>query len=193
MPVSVITPPAVEPISLAEAKTHLRVTTADEDSLIGMLITAARVHLENDTGRRFITQTVETTADDFGDAVVLLEGPVQSVVSVTYYDEVGTLQTLSGANYGLDIESTPGYVLPKVGDAFPNTQNRANAVRVRYVAGYGTAGSNVPAPLRVAMLLMIGHLYENREAVTQQNQGATIEMPMGVAALCAPYRVLYVV
>ena len=186
----VVTPPTGEPVSLPEAMAHLRVDPPavgphPEEALIGALITAARQHVEETTGRALLTQTREARWDAWADVLTLPIAPVQSVTSVTYVDLAGATQTLAGADYRIDTASVLARVTPAYGTTWPTAQQVTGAIAVRFVAGYGAA-SAVPAALKVAMLLLISHLYENRNGATER---ALTEMPLGVSALLSPYRV----
>lgn len=168
MTLIIITPPAAEPITLADAKAHLRVDSSAEDAMITMLIQAAREDAEHITGAALITQTWERVLHAFpAGAIKLGRPPVQAITSVKYLDTAGAEQTYSSAAYTLDAVNASGYVYPSV--AYPNwpsTQLGAvNAVRVRFTCGYGAAGSSVPANVRRWMLLRIGTLYEHRQEV----------------------------
>lgn len=185
-----ITPPAVEPVTLAEAMAHLRIDAPGvgphpEEALISALIQAAREHVEAATGRALVTQTLEATWDAWDAALTLPRAPVQSVSSVTYVDAAGATQTLAGASYRLAPAGLVWAVTPAYGEEWPAARPVPGAIAVRFVAGYGLAAA-VPAPLRQAMLLLVSHLYENRNAATER---AMTEMPFAVSALVAPYRV----
>lgn len=157
-----ITAPATEPLDLATAKLHCRVDGTDEDTLITALIVAAREQAEHETGRALVTQTWELVHDSFPEAFVLRRAPIQSVTSLKYLDSAtGAEQTLAGTDYLLDKDSEPGYVVPAYGKAWPASYGVPNAVRVRYVAGYGVAAT-VPQAIKQWMLLAIGTMYENR-------------------------------
>lgn len=153
-----ITAPTEEPITLAIAKAHLRITVSDDDTRITAMIVAAREQAELRTGRALCTQTWETVADTFDDAETLSRSPVQSIVNVKYLDTAGVQQTLSSGNYVLDNDATPGRVFLAYGAAWPDTYAMPNAVRVRYLAGYGTA-ADVPQSIKAWMLLAIGSMY----------------------------------
>ena len=191
MALKLITAPATEPVTTSEAKSHLRVDTTADDTLIGTLITAARQHVENHLRRALITQTWELVTDAFpvGDVIRLPLPPLVSVTSIKYTDKDGNESTLSSAAYVVDTDSTKGRVVLKSGETWPSdTLAAANGVRVRYVAGYGEA-SAVPRPIRQAILLLIGTMYENRESVLVA-QGVTVaQLPFGVDALLMPYRI----
>jgi uncharacterized phiE125 gp8 family phage protein len=191
MTLKLITAPATEPVTASEAKSHLRVDTTADDTLIGTLITAARQHVENHLRRALITQTWELVMDAFpaGDVIRLPRPPLVSVTSIKYTDVAGSESTFSSAAYVVDTDSTKGRVVLKSGESWPSdTLAAANGVRVRYVAGYGSAAA-VPNPIRQAVLLLIGTLYENRESVLVA-QGVTVaQLPFGVEALLMPYRI----
>ena len=191
MALKLITAPATEPVTSTEAKSHLRVDTTADDTLIGTLITAARQHVEAHLRRALITQTWELVTDAFpvGDVLRLPLPPLVSVTSIKYTDEDGAESTLSSGLYVVDTDSTKGRVVLKNGETWPSvTLAAANGVRVRYVAGYGEA-SAVPRPIRQAILLLIGTMYENRESVLVA-QGVTVaQLPFGVDALLMPYRI----
>ena len=194
MPLKLITAPTAEPVSLVEAKLHLRVEHSADDTLIGALITAARRSAEHELGRALITQTRELVFDGFPVAEIDLQLPdVQAIVSVKYIaDDTGTEVTLASTDYSLDADSTPCWLLPDytVGD-WPAARDTTNAVRIRFTAGYGDAGSDVPAAIRQWILLGIGTLYAQREGVVA---GVSLaELPRGyVGGLLDPYRVMRV-
>lgn len=191
MALKLITAPAAEPVSASEAKSHLRVDTTADDTYVGTLITVARQNVESHLRRALISQTWEVVLDAFPAGVIRLpKPPLASVTSIKYTDDEGNESTYSSDNYVVDSDTEPGRVVLKSGQTWPAvTLAAANGVRVRYVAGYGAAGSNVPQAIRQAILLVIGSLYENREDVLVA-QGVSIGvLPFGVVALLAPYRI----
>lgn len=167
-----ITAPAVEPISLAEARLHLRIDddNTTDDALIELLITAAREQAEHELGRRLITQTWDMVLDAFpgnSEAIELHWDLVKpaSIAQITYLDTSGVVQTMDPGDYELDPHSLPGYVFPAAGVNWPgDVADSANAVKVRVVCGFGAAGSDVPATIREWIKLQLGALYRNREA-----------------------------
>jgi len=193
--------PSAEPISLAEARLHLRLTADDtttEDSLISIWIAAARRAAESITGRGLITQTWRLVLDDFPGCIELERGPVQSISSLTYRDMAGATQTVSwaaAANFiqrssdgtlVADLSAAPARITPAFGSVWPIAMPEIGAVAVTYVAGYGAAGSAVPEGIRSWMLLRIGLLHANREEVID---GQASPLPH-VDSLLEPYNVL---
>jgi len=167
MALKLITPPASEPITLAEAKPHLRVDITDDDTLITNLIIAARQYCEKFQNRAYITQTWELWLDVWPekDYITIPLPPLQSVVHVKYYGTDDTEYTMDTADYFVDTKSEPGRVALAYGKSWPTTTLRpANGVAVQFTAGYGDAASAVPETVKQAMYLLIGHWYENREA-----------------------------
>lgn len=177
-----VTPPAIEPLTLAEAKDHLRVDSTDEDSLIEPLITAARIYAETFTRRAFITRTYDLFLDGFPaeTEICLPRPPLQSVTYLKYTDLGGNLVTISSGDYIVDTASQPGRLSLQYLKFWPTYQQIANSVRLRFVAGYGNAAADLPRSLQQAMLLIIGHWYENRETVAP---GALAEVPMAAQSL----------
>lgn len=189
-----ITAPESEPISVNEAKLHVRLDGDDENAIVYGLIVASRASAEKFLGRALMTQTRELTLDDFPDddncPIRLPAPPVQSVTSVKYYDENGTLQTWAGANYQTDLVSEIPRLMPVFGGTWPVTKYGSfNTVQVRYVAGYGVNGGAVPEPIRQAILLTIGELFENRSGFVVGSGVA--ELPHTAQALLMPYRAWY--
>lgn len=199
-----VSAPAAEPLTLEEARLHLRLdatgspATHPEDALVTALISAARHMAEHACyGRKFITQTWDYVLDTFPAGAILLPiGPVQSISFVKYVDANGDEQTLSSALYQSDLIGAPARVLPVLGETWPVTrQDTLNTVTVRVVVGYpGDGGSpedlraNVPWDIKAALLLILGHLYENRREVVQGTTVTPLPLPWSAAAMLAPYR-----
>jgi len=186
----IVTPPAAEPVSLAEAKLHLRDPNAAEDALVTTLIKAAREYCEGVLNRALITQTWDMFIDCWpSDGVIYAPmAPLVSVTHVKYVDEAGTLQTLGAPAYQVDKDVEPGRVLPAYGYTWPTLRpSYSSAVQVRFVAGYGADGTFVPQNIKQAILLAIGHWYENREDSVVGTIVATL--PKAVDALLWQERV----
>lgn len=192
---TLITAPAVEPVSATEAKAHLRVDGSDEDTLIASLITAARQEVEKYTGRALITQTWEVSGPAFpwgGAAIELPRPPLQTVSSVSYLDAAGDTQVWASSNYTVDAPAgdfaPKGMIIPTPAAFYPATVAHPLAVTVRFVAGFGDAGSDVPEVYRRALLVLLAHLFENREAVV--TGAIAVDIPQSFRTLLAsPARV----
>lgn len=179
--------PAVPLLTIEDVKAHLRVDHAGEDALIYGLIDAAAAHLDGYSGimgRALITQTWAVDFPTFTNRINVPLGPIQSA-TIQYYDSLNTQQTLATSVYAVLSDGLGPYVALKYNQQWPQTYTRDDAVRITWVAGYGTAAA-VPAAIRAAALLLIGHWYANREAVNVGN--ITSELPIAVAALLAPFR-----
>jgi uncharacterized phiE125 gp8 family phage protein len=185
MPLELTTPPAIEPVTLDEAKAHLKVDTADDDALITSLIAAARARAEWHTGRAFVTQGWKLWLDTWpcNGIVEIPLPPLQSVASITAYALDDTATVLDAATYQVDAASSPARLTLKPGASPPVNLRRINAAAIAFTAGYGDAGSDVPAPLREAILKMVANFYVNRG-------DATPVTPAEALALLAPYRLV---
>lgn len=184
---TIVTGPTEEPVTVAEAKLHARVTSGNaEDTYIAALITAARLRAEHELGRTLCTTTLRAVADRFPDSdsvLALPRPPAASIVHVKYLDPAGTLQTLPGAAYTLDSITEPAQLLPAYGTDWPATLDAANAVEIQYTAGYGAAGA-VPAPIRHWINVLVTQMYERRTPPEGAQEARTF-----VDALLDPYRI----
>jgi len=181
----VTTAPASEPITTAEAKSQLRIDGSDEDTLIGNYITVARQTLEVLMRRSFITQTITLKYDKFPsnkDGILLPRPPAISVTSIQYVDTDGATQTWSSGNYTVDTSSEPARITPNYNVDFPDTRVQSNAVTIVYTSGYGTGTTDVPESIRLAVRLLVGSYYENREATAIKKIN---ELPLGIQMLVA--------
>ncbi len=171
--------PAVEPVSLSEAKAHMRVDMADEDTLIGTLIVAARVAAETEIRRVMISQSWRAFIEIWpAEGIGLPVQPALSVEAVRAIDGDGVATVLDSADYTFDVaDGTVDLVNPIAGTAH---------YEVDFTAGYGATGTDVPEPLRQAILMLATHWFEHRSAVTDTDDGA--RTPLGYRELVAPYR-----
>lgn len=188
MHLDLVTAPAVEPVSLADAKAHLRVDGTDENSLITALIVAARQFVENHCEIALVTQTLRMTLPAFADAIQLERPPVVGITQIEYVNTAGTVVTVLNADNNLwRLSAGPmrPIVTPYFNASWPDTAAVPDAVKITYTAGYGAAATDVPQAIRQAMLLLIGHWYKTREAAGP----ALADAPFAVTALLAPYKV----
>jgi uncharacterized phiE125 gp8 family phage protein len=186
MAIRLIAGPGEEPITLDEAKLHLRVDVTAEDTLINGLIIAARQAAEQATGRALMQQTWELALDCFPDEIRLQMPPLQSVSSVKYLDQDGVLQTLATSEYLVNDYKEPARIVLAYGKSWPSTRDQENAVLVRFVAGYADADA-VPQEIKQWMLMLIGSMYANRERETV-GSAAAVELGF-VDRLLDAYRV----
>jgi uncharacterized phiE125 gp8 family phage protein len=164
MPTSLITAPLEHPVTLAEARQHLRVTSTAEDALILSLIYAAVEHAETFTARALITQTWELSLDAFrGSEIELPKPKLQSVTSVKYIDLDGAEQTVPAADYQVDTISEPGRIKLVPTASWPSVKEQLNAITIRFVAGYGLSAA-VPFQIKAAILLLVQY-HEQRDAL----------------------------
>lgn len=186
--------PGEEPVSLQEAKDHLRVTSSDDDAYIAALIVTVRKRVEHHTNRGLITQTWEQKHDAFPPRddmpIQLCKNPVQSVTSIEYEDIDGNTQTWSSGNYQVFADNGVTKIAPSPDVDYPDTEDeRRNAVTITYKVGYGDDWNDVPDPIKQAMFLWVGHLYENRESI---NIGGIVnKVPQTAVWLLDPYRVAW--
>jgi uncharacterized phiE125 gp8 family phage protein len=164
------TPPAVEPVTLTEAKIHLRVDTDTDDAYISTLITAAREWCEQYVDRTLVQTQWTMRLDSFPYEIELPRPPIAAsgtatAVTLTYTLGDDSTATLSTTAYRVDRNSTPGVVRQLRAGTWPANLDDYNAVSVTWWAGYGSDGSSVPAAIRHAMLMLIGHWYESRSSV----------------------------
>lgn len=195
MVLKLITAPIDEPVSLVDVKAHLRIDHSDDDALLSIYVAAATLHVDGRNGtlqRALMPQTWELTLDEFPcGAIEIPLPPLAEITSVVYDDSDGNEQTIDPANYYVDTVSEPGWVVPIASYSWPTPISAANAVRVRFVAGYQEVDSvdnGVPKPLIGAILLMVGDMYDNRESVTAQNVNK-ITIPTAVDLLLNQYRI----
>jgi uncharacterized phiE125 gp8 family phage protein len=189
MPSILLAGPAVEPITLAEAKQFLRVEHDDDDDVVAALIAGSRIHVETQTRRALITQSWRLTRDVWPEAgcVALLPVPVRTLDAIRVYKSDGTTLALDLAGFALDKSDAPARLSPVHGVP-PAPERPAAGIEIDITCGYGGAGTTVPEPLRHAIRLLVAHWYENRGVVAASGEIALL--PQSVAALIAPYRVL---
>jgi len=207
MPLQLVSPPAEEPVSLADAKLHLRVDFTDDDALISALITAARQAAETITGRQIVTARWKLVLDSFpgpslmgvpagspftlpGHAILITKCPVQSVVSIQYLDMASTLQVMPATDYALDLACEPARVTPVFGKIWPITLPQIGAVSVTFDTGYGAAAA-VPEGIKSWIKLRVGSLYAHREEVALLSRGKIEPLPF-IDGLLDPFKVALV-
>jgi uncharacterized phiE125 gp8 family phage protein len=174
------TPPASEPVSLAEAKLYLRVDDAADDDLISKLIVAARKHAEASCGIAMIAQGWSVYFDGWpGRSVALPLRPLIAVEDVWVYGEDDIAAAVDPAHYFVDAAAHPPRLVLRDNRIWPRPGRPANGVEIALTAGYGADAEDVPQGLRSAILRLVAHWYENR---------GDERIPLGFELLLQPYR-----
>lgn len=205
--------PASNPVTLAEAKLHLRIDNSDDDTLIGNLITAATRWAEDYCDRTFCQTQWQMRLDSFYGAIgspvqfglkadgnniegrqgtvpqldvelprpPMVQAGTATSVTIAYTPSVsGTTATLDATEYRVDRQATPGACRPLYGRTWPTHLMDQNSVTVTWWAGYSADGTSVPATVKSAILMLVAHLWRNREMAAE---AALTEVPMGTRAL----------
>ena len=197
MGVKLITPAATTPVSLDEAKAHLRVASNDDDTAISGYIEAATKMCEAFTGRAFIDQTWQLVLDSFPTGIDLEikipKPPLIEIVDIAYDDPDGAPVSIVADQYFVDNVSEPGWVVPANASlSWPTPISAINSVRIRFRAGYvdnnSPQGAAVPGDIKSAILLTIGNFYEQREGQVVGSQ--VYQLPWGIEQLLRQHRVL---
>lgn len=155
MKLKTITMPAEEPISMTEAKLHLKIDGSDEDFTLPGLIKQAREYCEDFQNKKYITQTLEAYLDSFPNGSIEFRNcsPVQSITSIIYADSKGTDITFDSSNYGLDNVAFVNSIYLNHGKSWPSVVLKpVNGIKIRFIAGYGNAAA-VPETIKQAMIL----------------------------------------
>lgn len=205
----VTTAPASEPVSLAELKLSLRITDTAQDSLLTQYISDARDMAERYTGRKFMEQTITSYTDAWREAggewwsgwrqghvgyigqsqkaICFDWAPAISITSVVTIDSSNSETAYSSANYYLENfdNDKPSVLRFNDGASLPADLRDENAWKIVWKAGYGTATTDVPASIRRAILMLAGHLYENRGDCQGELCGVT-----GAYSMLNPYKII---
>jgi len=218
MPHNLKTPPAEEPLALAQVKSYLRITDGDDDTLISALITAVRQQCEAWVGRALVTQTWSLWLDRFpaspcrnapGEGYFQLpvhyfeevtrwleipRPPLQSISFLKTYDPANTAALFDASCYFVDTQSTPGRISLNQGCSWPTNLRAVNAVEIEFIAGYAV---DVPEALKQGMLLSIKHLFVNRSKLFETDEPASgllqfnqSMIPVPAQSMWMPYRIV---
>ena len=190
---SVVTPAAGPVVSVADLRNHLREDGAELDAVLQGFEAAAVAYLEEVTGRALVERTMRLELDAFPIAtcpILLPSVPLLTATApvVKYRDTAGAEQTLAASVYRVNGNAEPGELALRANESWPATLSERAAVWIDYHSGYGAAAAVALAcPMAVAAVkLLVGHLYENREATVA---AALQEVPLGVKALCGQLKV----
>ena len=187
MPLVLTSGPAAEPVTVGEAKAHLRVDGTGEDALIASLILTSRLHIETALGIALITQSWRLELDSWPMArpVLLPMRPLQAVGAVRVRGIDGSPTLVASDNYLVDTVGTPPRLLP-VNAGWPAPGRRIGGIEIDLTAGYGAAATDVPAPIRQALLLLVAHWYEHRDPI--EIGAPETRIPGIISDLLEPYR-----
>lgn len=184
MPLLLTAPPLAEPVSLAEAKAHLRITHNDDDAYVSALIVAARRAIEQRTSLRLLQQGWSLFLDQWPQAKVasLHLSPVMEIDDIITYGEDDTPAVFDPAHYYLDAASRPARAVLR-DDRLPPRGGRAiNGIEIRFKAGFGTSPASVPQDLKQALLLTLAHWFSHR------GDGEAASPPLSALATCDSWR-----
>ncbi len=179
--------PTVEPITVADAKAHLRIEGSSEDVVLASLVLTSRLHVETALGLALLSQGWTLTLDEWPAAGVLHLPirPLLSVDAVRVLPSSGAPALLHPSTYIVDTTGWRGRIVRAFGSDWPRPGKSANGIEIELTTGFGTSAADVPAPIAQALLLLVAHWYERRDPVEIGSAAARI--PAAVSNLLAPY------
>ena len=174
-------------IALKAVKRHLSIDHTRDDTLIESYVAGAITAAETFTGRIIKRRALQIKRDGFGPSPIELPTPLFSVDEVLYLDVVGEEQTLNPDQYEIE-PGLYGYLEPSYGNRWPSTQGgRKRSVTITCTSGYSP--ETLPADALIAVLSMVGQMYENREPTAAVQ---LYEVPMSFHYLLNPYRRIHI-
>lgn len=182
-------PPAVEPVTVADAKAHMRIDTAAEDVLIGSLLLTSRLHIETALSLALVTQSWKMTLDRWPKArgIALPLAPLRAVDGVRVKDASGNAVIVPEQSYLVDLASRPPRIVWN-NSVPPQPGIAAKGIEIDLTAGFGDSAASVPAPLKHAILMLTAHWYEHRDPEDIGSDQARI--PDAVSDLIQPFRTI---
>lgn len=179
-----ITDAVLEPVSISELKSHLRIDQefTDDDLYLHSLISAARHHVETVSDRTLVRCQWQLKLDSFPSWDIELPRPPVATgpIVVTYVPSNGPYSPVSFTNFREDRDATPAVIRPQWNGSWPTTRGAENDVTITYWAGYGDDPGRVPPPARHCCLMLAASWYANRESIVQ---GAMNPVPHSVEIL----------
>lgn len=198
MNIKVLARGTAEPVTLAEAKLHPRVDLSDDDALVTTMISAARELVERRTNRTLIYTAYRMTLDNWPYDIELPRSPAieaapnlvtgisYATPRIRYYDGDGNQQTLtySAGHFEVLLDNNPPLLVLPPGSSWPTTYSlQRGAIEIDWIAGYGAASTGIPELLRLAIMMLVTHWYEHREAVGSFGS----EVPLAVDSVLRLY------
>lgn len=179
--------PAAEPVTVAEAKAHLRIDHSAEDVLIGSLILTSRLHIEAALGIALIAQGWRLLLDSWprGAQVRVPLRPLIAVSEIRVRAADGTPTVVDADAYEPDTASNSPRIV-RTAASWPQPGRAAHGIEIDFTAGFGTTADDVPAPIKQAVLLLVAHWYEHRDPIEIGSEATVI--PHGISDLLAPWR-----
>lgn len=203
----VVTPPTIMPVTLDEVHGQTRVDASETDGQLSIWISAGTRFVENYTKRALITRSYVGYMDDwplrghanhhhhglpgfcsgYARSFELPRPPLLDVSAITTYDDDDVATLMDPATYVVDPDAFVGRVVLRRDASWPVIERAANGIKVEWTAGFGPATTDVPDEYRQAILLMVSHFNEHREAVVGvDNRDSSAPLPLGVADLIGP-------
>lgn len=181
-----IAPATAEPVLPAQLREFQRIDDEGEDLLLETLLSAARAHVESMTGTRLVEQVVELRADDWSDLLRLPIGPVAAIEDLAWFDRDGQVMPVDASAYEVVGAGLTAGIRPSPGNGWPNGPRAGGgSIRVTVIVGY----EQVPPELVLAILLMAGDVYANRETVVVGTVSNEVKSSIRVDALLANHRI----
>ena len=191
MNITVSTAPTKQPLLVSDVKRHLQIEHTADDKYIEDLIKAATATLERYTGRAFMQQTITLDLDAYEaqGPITLKRAPFSSLTSFSYYDSSGNSNTVAATQYYVS-GTDPAIVVAQ--DGGWELHRTYKALTLVYVAGYGASRSDVPAPLRQAIRVLVADMWNNPESMKLESRSSSFPTPLPTSAkaLASPYRLL---
>lgn len=204
--IQVVTPSAITPVTNTEAKDYLKIVVSDDDTLVTTLVKTATTLVEQYLNRSLITKTLRLSLDSIAEIdLPLKEGiytapyhlyydnyielpfpPLLAVQNVKFFNDGDVESTWAVSNYYVDNVREMGRIVLRDGGSYPTDLRHANGIQVNYTAGYGSATTDVPEPIRLAILQYVVHLYEHRG----DSEGKQVMLPAFAKTLLQPYQIV---
>lgn len=178
-----VTGPKSDPVSESEAKAHCRIDETASNPVLPVLIKAATSLCEGYARRSFIARTYQAFFDCWPKCshIDVPKAPLMSVTHIKTYDNSDASVTMSAADYFVDTASQRGRIVLRSQSSWPTYSRTANGIEVQFVSGYATEPKDIPAEIKLAILMTVAHLYEHRG-------DANMDLPESAMVLLGPHR-----